>query len=195
MPRCGAGVFACITANVLSAVPERKNTRPEASEIAPHAKIYVDLVPGEDVLETLSTQIQRSRRAFESMGEQRAGSFMYAPGKWTAKQVLGHLIDTERIFDYRVLRIARGDSTPLSGFEQNDYVLTAGSEERSLDDLIDEFQIVRQSSLKLFRSLPPEAWDRRGQVSDWSLTVRGIVFTTAGHELHHYRILQDRYLA
>ncbi len=167
--------------------------RPQDSEIAPHAKAYVDLVPGDDVLAILSEQIERTLALLSGIGDERASGFRYAPGKWTAKDIAGHLSDTERIFAYRALRIGRQDTTPLPKFEQNDYVEKAGSNERQLQDLVEELRLVRQASLALFRGLPEAAWMRCGRVSEWDLTVRGIAFTTAGHELHHYRILQERY--
>lgn len=173
----------------------QKTGRPQDSEIAPHAKAYVDLVPGEDVLATLSEQIERTLALLSGMGDERASQFRYAPGKWTAKEIAGHLSDTERIFAYRALRIGRHDATPLPGFEQNEYVKEAGSNERRLEDLLEELRLVRQASLALFRGLPEAAWMRRGRVSEWDLTVRGIAFTAAGHELHHYRILRERYAA
>jgi len=168
-------------------------TRPQENEIASYAKIYVDCVPPGDVVQTLTDQIGKTRALIQSMGD-RGGDLSYAPAKWTVKQSIGHLIDCERIFSYRALRIARGDSTPLPGFEQNDYVPTAESEKRTLSDLLQELTVVRQSTLALVRGLPAEAWSRRGSVSNFSVTVRGIVFTAAGHELHHYRIFQERYL-
>jgi DinB superfamily len=167
--------------------------RPEENEIASYAKIYVDCVPPGDVVQTLAGQIAKTCALLESMGE-RGGDLAYAPGKWTVKQSIGHLIDCERIFSYRALRIARGDTTPLLGFEQNDYVPTAESEKRTVSDLLQELTIVRQCTLALVRSLPAAAWPRRGAVSNFSVTVRGVVFTAAGHELHHYRIFQERYL-
>ena len=173
----------------------QKIGRPESSEIAPHAKVYVDLVPGDDPLATLSEQIERTLGLLNEIGDERGSSFRYAPGKWTAKEIAGHLTDTERIFAYRALRIGRQDATPLPGFEQDGYVRTAGSNERMLEEMLDELRLVRQASLALFRGLPEAAWIRQGRVSDWNLTVRGIAFTAAGHELHHYRILRERYAA
>lgn len=174
------------------AMTERKQ-RPDASEIAPHANAYVDLLPPGDILETLADQIERTIALFESIGEERATAFVYAPGKWTAKQIAGHLSDTERILAYRALRIARGDGTPLPGFEQNDYVVSARSNERKLDALLRDLRVVRRSTLALLESLPAETWLLTGRVSEWHLSVRGIAYTTAGHEVHHYRILQERY--
>ena len=167
--------------------------RPDPAEIAPHAKIYVDLVPGTDVLKLLAEQVGQTTSLVRAMGEKRAGEFAYAPGKWTPKQIVGHLSDTERIFTYRALRIARQDKTPLPGFEQDDYVEASGANDRTLDDLLNEFRMVRESSLALFGSLPLNAWARKGRVSDWELSVRGIAFTASGHELHHFKILQERY--
>ena len=103
--------------------------------------------------------------------------------------------DTERILSYRVLRIARGDTTPLPRFEQDEYVPYAASNERTLEDLLHEFAAVRESTLALLGGLPPEAWRRAGTASGFPVTARGLVFTLAGHELHHFKILKDRYLS
>ncbi len=168
--------------------------RPELSEIAPHAKSYVDLVPGDDVLAVLAEQTAKTIALLKPLSEEHATTFAYAPGKWTVKQIIGHLSDCERIFAYRVLRLARADTTPLPGFEQNGYVAAAGSNERKLASLLDELRLVRESTLALLQSLPEGAWLRHAQVSERDATVRGIAYTLAGHELHHYKILQERYL-
>ncbi len=172
--------------------------RPELSEIAPHAKAYVDLVPGEDVLAALTAQSDETIALLKPLPEEYATEFAYAPGKWTKntiKQIVGHLSDCERIFAYRALRLSRGDSTPLPSFEQDGYVTAADSNGRTLTSLVDELRIVRKSTLALFESLPQLAWLRRGQVSGRDATVRGIAYTIAGHELHHFRILRERYLS
>ena len=169
--------------------------RPQADEIAPHARVYVDRVPpGDDVVDSLAAQIKQTIALLESFGDKQAGEVAYAPGKWTVKEVIGHLSDAERVFSYRALRIARGDTTALPGFEQGDYVPAARSNERSLADLVEELSTVRQSTLTLVRSFSPAAWSNRATVNGHSVTVRGIVFTTAGHELHHYYLLRERYL-
>jgi hypothetical protein len=178
----------------MTSIAEYRIGRPDTTEIAPHAEGYVDLVPGDDLIAGLAQQIGETTRLLEPIGDKRASELRYAPGKWTVKEIVGHLSDTERVFAARVLHIARGDAAPLPGFEQDDYVRTAGSNDRTLDDLLDEFRIVRQSTLVLLRSLTPEAWTRRGRVNDWNLTVRGIAFTIAGHELHHCKVLRERYL-
>jgi hypothetical protein len=168
--------------------------RPEISEIAPHAKAYVDLVPGDDVLGILSTQIVKTIALLKPVPEEHATRFAYAPGKWTVKQITGHLSDCERIFACRALRLAREDTTPLPGFEQDGYVAAADANGRTLANLLDELGIVRESTLVLLGNLPEAAWLRRGLVSDRNATVRGIAYTLAGHELHHFRILQERYM-
>jgi uncharacterized damage-inducible protein DinB len=167
--------------------------RPQDDEFAPHAKGYVALVASDNVIQVLEEQIDKTIALVSPLSDQQA-LLSYAPGKWTVKQTIGHLSDTERVFSYRTLRIARGDTTPLPGFEQDGYVPNAGSNERTLQDLLEEFQAVRQSTLALLRSLPSAAWLRVGTTDGSRVTVRGLVFTTAGHELHHFKILQERYL-
>ena len=164
--------------------------RPGEGEFPPFAKIYVSHVYSDDVIQVLTEQVSKTIAFIRSVGEERS-QLPYAPGKWTVKQTIGHISDTERIFSYRVLRIARGDTTPLPGFDQDAYVPNAGSNERSLDDLLQEFAVVRESTLTLLRGLPAEAWHRAGTASGFPVTVRGLVSTTAGHELHHFKILQS----
>jgi hypothetical protein len=168
--------------------------RPQENEFAPHAIVYVGHVYSDDVIHVLAEQIGKTTAHLWSLDDRRA-LFAYAPGKWTVKQTIGHMSDTERILSYRILRIGRGDTTPLPGFEQDDYVPYAGSNERTLEDLLHELAAVRESTLALLRGLPPEAWLRAGTASGFPVTVRGLAFTLAGHELYHFKILQDRYLS
>ncbi len=168
--------------------------RPDHSELAPHAIAYFKLVEEEDVLAALRKQIAQTLALLKPLDDEWGSSFRPAQGKWTVKEIIGHLSDVERILSARALRMARGDQTPLPGFEQDDYVRTAGSNDRHMNDLLNELQAVRDSSLALFGSLPQPAWLRRGLVSDWNLTVRGIAFTIAGHGLHHFKILREQYL-
>lgn len=167
--------------------------RPEPSEYSPHAKAYVDLVPGTDPASVLREQIGKTLALFEGVDDGHASEWSYEPGKWTLKQSLGHMSDTERILGYRALRVARGDQTPLPGFEQDDYVKTANSNARPLSGLLEEFRIVRQGTLALIEGFSADTWMQRGVVINGNLSVRGIVFTAAGHELHHYRLLRERY--
>ncbi len=166
--------------------------RPEPTEYAEFYADYVSKVSGSDVLGVLESQRVQMLQLFAGRSE-RDGSFRYAPGKWTVKEVLGHITDTERIFTYRALRIARGDQTPLPGFEQEDFVKNAAFSDRTLAGLAEEFALVRSASLALFRSFPEEAWPRRGVASQKEVTVRALAFITAGHQIHHRIILEERY--
>lgn len=171
-----------------------KPSRPEASEYAAFYAGYIALVPGDDVFAALETQRLHMLQTL-SVRSEREGNFRYAPGKWSVKEVVGHMSDTERVFSYRAMRIARGDQTPLPGFEQDDYVNNGGFGERRLADLAEEFAAVRSGSIALFRSLNEAAWARRGTASGKEVSVRALAFMVAGHELHHQRILEDRYFA
>src|SRR5215475_3650423 len=167
--------------------------RPEPGEYPAYSQMYIDTVQGADILRVFSEQLETTVNLLAKVDDQVAGTFAYAPGKWTIKQILGHIIDAERIFAYRALRIARNDSTPLPGFEQDDYVSFAGSNERSLASLLDEFKVVRQSTIALFGSVPQNAWPRKGSANNHAVTVRGIAFQVAGHEAHHVKILREKY--
>jgi hypothetical protein len=167
-------------------------SRPEPSEYAPFYETYVSLITGNDIAPILEAQRLQMIQLFAARSE-RDGNFRYSPGKWTVKEVLGHVNDAERIFTYRALRIARGDATPLSGFEQDDYVQGGGFANRSLADLAEEFAHVRAASVALFRSLGKDAWTLRGVASNHEVSVRAMAFIVAGHELHHRRILEERY--
>jgi uncharacterized damage-inducible protein DinB len=167
--------------------------RPEAGEYAEHYATYISKVPGTNVVGILESQRLQMSQLFAGRTE-RDGNFRYAPGKWTVKEVLGHVTDCERIFTYRALRIARGDQTPLPGFEQDDFVKNGGFAARTLADLVEEFGAVRGASIALFRSFNDEAWSRRGVASQKPVTVRALGFITAGHQIHHRVILEEQYL-
>lgn len=178
-------------------MPEWIPGRADTSEFAPHARAYVDLVPRDDVVAAFAAQGTETVALLGSVDDVRASTFAYASGKWTIKQVVGHLVDTERIFTYRALCLARSGAAraaPLPAFEQDDYVRGGEFNGRTLISLLDEFQAVRESTIALFRNLPEDAWLHRGIVHTWSVTVRGLAFHTAGHELHHVQILRERYL-
>jgi hypothetical protein len=151
------------------------------------------LVRGEDLIGALEGQIGESLALLRSINDQKA-LHRYAPGKWSIKDVLGHLTDAERVFSYRALRFARNDSRPLLGFDQDPYVAAAGSDARAWSDMIAEFEHVRRASILFFRGLSPEAAMRAGVASDASVTVRALGYIIAGHELHHMGILRERYL-
>ena len=168
--------------------------RPESSEYPPYAAVYVNLVVGDQILPILAAQLEQSVALLKSVDDRRASEFSYAPGKWTIKQILGHILDTERIFSYRALCVARHDAVALPGFEQDDYVAAGSFNERPLNGLIDEYSMVRQSTIALFQNLPQQAWMRQGIANKFSVTVRGLAFLAAGHELHHVKILREKYL-
>ncbi len=172
--------------------------RPQAGEYAPYYDRYISLVitqaQGEDILNTLDQQ-RRQTMLLLSGRDDDDGDFRYAPEKWTAKEVLGHVCDTERIFAYRALRISRADATPLEGFEQDDYVRNGPFAQRPLADLVEDFIAVRRATLSLLRNLDEAAWTRRGIANKNEVSVRALAYIIAGHELHHRRILEEKYFA
>ncbi|HEV7993272.1 MAG TPA: DinB family protein [Gemmatimonadaceae bacterium] len=170
------------------------SVRPDASEYPPFYHGYVSAVPDGDLIALLREGGLAMRAVATQVPEERGG-FRYAEGKWTIREVLGHMIDAERIFSYRALRIARGDTTPLPGFEQNDYVRTSGSDARTIASLVDELTAVRESSVHLFESLPDDAWARRGIASGKEVSVRALAYIVAGHARHHLTVLREKYLA
>ncbi|HEY3739361.1 MAG TPA: DinB family protein [Bryobacteraceae bacterium] len=171
-----------------------KSGRAEAGEYAAYAQADIDLVEGDDILVTLAAQIEQTLALFEDVDDTLAGTVSYEPGKWTLKQIVHHLSDDERIFAYRCLCLARNDLRPLEGFDEKQYEQHAGSNELPLSELVEELGTVREGTLALLRSLHDEAWMRRGTVNGYSATVRGLAFHIAGHELHHARMIREKYL-
>ena len=168
--------------------------KPQAGEYAPFAEKYISLIAEGDIVAILEQQ-RRNLVLLLSGRDEVDGDFRYATDKWTVKQVLGHINDTERIFAYRALRIARGDKTPLAGFEQDDYVRDGGHNQCTLSDLIEDFIAVRRASVSLFRNLQEDAWMRRGVANNHEFSVRALAYMVAGHELHHTRILSEKYFS
>lgn len=168
--------------------------RPEPGEYAPYYDRYISMISGEDILNTLDQQ-RRETMLLLSGRDEEDGNFRYAPEKWSSKEVLGHVCDTERIFTYRALRFSRADATPLAGFEQDDYVRNGPFANRPLCDLIEDFISVRRATLSLFRTLDEGAWMRRGMANQNEVSVRALAYIIAGHEVHHRRILEEKYFA
>ena len=166
--------------------------RPAAAEHAPYYGRYIEKVAGDDALAALITQVDVTAALLGRVDETKA-AFRYAPGKWSVKQVIGHMTDVERVFGYRALRFARADKTPLPGFEENDYAEHGGHDARTLQDLAIEFHAVRAASIALFASLTPEAMARMGTANNSPMSARAAAWTVAGHELHHRGILIERY--
>jgi hypothetical protein len=166
---------------------------PEASEYAPYYSKYTSLVKTNDILDTLARQARETAALLGGLTEEQ-GNSRYEPGKWSIKQLAGHVNDTERIFSYRALRISRNDRTNIEGFEQDDYVRSGPFEHCRLSDLVDEFQTIRKATILLFRFLDQDAWTRMGVANNNEVSVRAIAHIIAGHELHHVGILREKYL-
>ena len=167
--------------------------RPTPSEYAPYYETYVARVRQGDIIELLARGIDDTMRLLGDLDEEKA-LFRYAAGKWSLKEVAGHLCDTERVYAYRALRFARNDATELPGFEQDEYVAQGSFDMRPLGGILGEFRAVRAASIALFEGLTPRSFARRGKASGFEFTVRAIPFILAGHELHHVGVIKERYL-
>lgn len=168
--------------------------RPELGEYAPYYDRYIALVSGSDILATLDSE-RRQTMLLLSGRDEADGDFRYAADKWSAKEVLGHVCDTERIFAYRALRISRGDHTPLEGFEQDDYVRNGPFARAPFSEIVEDYIAVRRATITLFRNLDEAAWSRRGIANKNEVTVRALAYIIVGHEMHHRRILEEKYFA
>ena len=168
-------------------------TRPAATEYLPYYSRYIDLVPGEDAMAALKSQLRETIAFLNCISNEESVS-RYAPGKWSVREVLGHVIDTERIFAYRALRIGRGDKTPLAGYEQDDYIRGAAFDKVRWSALIEEFELVRRSNLLLFSGFTEDAWMRTGTANNAAVSARALAWIIAGHEIHHRNIIESKYL-
>ena len=166
---------------------------PEPTEYLPYYGKYIALVPAGDILMTLERQERDTLSVLHGIAEARAMT-RYAPGKWTIKELVGHVIDTERVFAYRALRFSRNDTTPLPGFDQEPYIRHGNYDACPLTGLGEEFAHVRKSTVLLFRHMSNEAWLRKGVASEAEVSVRALAYIIAGHELHHLDILRTRYV-
>jgi hypothetical protein len=168
--------------------------RPKADEFFEYYGQYIAKVPDVDLISLLREQAVETVTLLQGLTPQQA-NYAYAPGKWTVKEVVGHISDAERIFTYRALRIARKDETPLESFDENAYVANADFGSRPLGDLLEELQVVRASSIHLAKSLDADALARRGTASGHGISVRALFYIIAGHERHHVDLLRERYLS
>lgn len=169
------------------------NVRPEKNEYNDYYETYVSLVEETDIVATLENQLGEMRNTFGEISEEKS-FHRYADGKWSIKEVIGHLIDGERIFGYRALRISRADKTPIEGFEQDGYIENSNFDDTKFSDLTEELLLVRQSNNLFFKNLTDEAWQRTGTASDSPVSVRALAYIMVGHIRHHTNILQTRYL-
>ena len=166
--------------------------RPEADEIPSSYVGYIKRVPENDPVMVCASQIEETATLLRGLSEPDA-MYRYGRGKWSIKEVVGHLADTERVMSYRAMCIARGDTTPLPSFDENAYVPAARFDARSLADLVGELRTVRAATLALLRTFDADAWRRRGTASGKPVSVRALGFMIPGHERHHVEILRTRY--
>ncbi len=167
--------------------------RPTSQEASPFYAGYINQVPGNDFVQVLKNTASSTPVLLKNLTPAQ-WDHQYAPDKWSIKEMILHIIDSERIFTYRALCIARGDQTPLPGFEQDDYVSMSKAAERSPESIIREYQAVRNASLELFANFDEEMFNRKGTASQAPISVLALGFIVAGHELHHLNILKERYL-
>ncbi|MGH9465698.1 MAG: DinB family protein [Thermoanaerobaculia bacterium] len=168
--------------------------RPDVADYAPYYRRYVDLVPAGDILEQLAAEHPQSLALLATVSAERE-TFRYAPGKWSLREVVGHLVDAERVFAYRALHFARGDAAPLPSLEQDEWAAISNAGERPLAELLAEWSAVRTVTLATFRGLDAAAWERRGVASGNSFTVAALAYIILGHELYHRHGLEQRYLS
>lgn len=167
--------------------------RPAETDYAPYYKNYIDKIKGDKILDILNQQTKELQNILNSFPESK-GNHTYADGKWTVKEVIGHMMDTERVFAFRAFSIARGEKQPLPGFEQDDYVIEGKFNSRNLFDLVYEYRLMRESNLLLFRSFDNEMLSKRGIASGYEVTVNALLYMIAGHTKHHLELLREKYL-
>jgi uncharacterized damage-inducible protein DinB len=167
--------------------------RPVIGDYAEYYQKYIELVKGDDIFRILVEQNMESQNVLNSFSESK-GYYRYAEGKWTVKEVVGHMMDVERIFAYRALCIARGETKPLPGMDQDKYVSSGNFNKRQLFDLNYEYRLLRESNILLFGGFDKSVLQNRGSASGYEVTVLALMFMTAGHEKHHLNILLERYM-
>ena len=167
--------------------------RPEKTEYAEFYADYVALVEGTDIIGALRNQLADLRNLLAGISPEKE-IYRYAADKWSVREIIGHLIDGERVFSYRALRFSRGDETALAGFEQDFYVAESNFSAVKLADLLEEFSALRQSNILFFANLTGEMWDRKGTASEAKISVRALAYVMVGHVAHHADVLQTRYL-
>ncbi|HYX28819.1 MAG TPA: DinB family protein [Pyrinomonadaceae bacterium] len=167
--------------------------RPGETEYAPYYQSYVDQVSETDIMSVLRSELDDLDVLLGRVAAEKE-TYSYADGKWTIREIVGHLIDGERVFGYRAFCIARGEQQNLPGFEQDDYLRTAPYNNIDLEDLLSEMRLVRLSNIAMFRTLDEESWSRTGLANNNEVSVRAIAFIMAGHVRHHMNVLRERYL-
>lgn len=168
--------------------------RPQTGEYNTYYQKYIDLAAEDDIVGGLDAQSRETAALLSNLTDAQA-AHRYAPDKWSIKQIVGHITDAERVFAYRILSIARGETKPLPGFDQEPYVVNGGFDERTMSDLGEELATVRRANVMMMRALSDEAWRRVGTASESPVSARAIAFIMLGHERHHLRIVRERYLS
>ena len=166
--------------------------RPQTNDYHPAFAGYVSLVPEDDVMSVIETSSSETQKLLAGLDDTRA-SYRYADGKWSIKEVFGHIADAERVFGYRALCISRGDQSPLPGFDEQEYARNSNYDAWKVGDLSELYALVRRANIVFFRNLPAEAWDRRGIANNNPISVRALAYVIAGHERHHLNVLRERY--
>lgn len=167
--------------------------RPAADEFAPYYGSYISEAPGKDVIDALEAQGDQWRKALKDVPGSREG-YRYEPGKWSIREVVAHVADSERVFSYRLLRFARGDATPLASFDENVFAKACEAEARSLRECVDELVAVRQATVALVKPMQDAQMSRRGVASGKEISARALAWVIAGHAQHHLKVLKERYL-
>lgn len=167
--------------------------RPLQNEYPDYYLPYIELVPEGDLVQLLQENLKEVENLFKGLSEEEALS-RYAPGKWSVKEVLGHITDTERIMSYRLLRVSRGDQTPLAGFNETDYVQAAQTNSLPMEAILEDFKTTRNATITLIQHTPKEAWANIGNANGMAITTRAIAYIIAGHQIHHCKIVRERYL-
>lgn len=169
-----------------------RDQRPTTAEAAEYYFTYIGKVPDGDVLERLEQQIIATRALLEPVTEERAG-FRYQPDKWSLRQVVGHVADTERVFAYRALAFSRGDRQAIPGMDQDGWIEASRFDELSLSEIVADLVAIRAGTLTLFRGFSDGQWQCRGTASEMEFQAGAIAWIIAGHELHHRAVLEERY--
>lgn len=169
-----------------------ENFTPNVGEYAPYYGKYIEKIIGQDLPKLLLNQIEEVRRYFESKGDEKS-ELAYAPGKWTAKEVLSHIIDTDRVMTFRAMCFARGEKASLPGFDQDLYVVNSNANKLPLTNLLEDFEMSRYALVSMMKTLPEESFLRIGNASGYDVSVRALFHIMAGHTLHHLTILKERY--
>ena len=168
-------------------------TRPASTDYGSWYAGYVSLVPEDDILSAIEQQSSETQKVLASLDDAR-GAHRYAEGKWSVKEVIGHVTDAERVFGYRAMCISRGEQRSLPGFDENEYMKHANFDDWRIGDLAESYALTRRSNIVMFRNMPPDAWTRRGIASDNPVTVNALAYIIVGHERHHLKVLRERYL-